>query len=130
MAKEVIHLGPLGAGNAAKLVKNLITASERLIVHEALLIGESAGLPYVRALEMLQATMAGRNGVVQRWQSVFDPSGAKVTPKAGTNLFDKDVPLAAELGRQANLDLPVTFALERSGTALVQAERAAAEPGI
>lgn len=129
MASEVLYLGPLGAGNAAKLVKNLITASERLIIHEALRIGESAGLPYVRALEMLHTTMAGRNSVVQRWQSVFDPSGVSATPKAGNNLFDKDVPLAAELGRSAGLDLPITFALERSGRDLVQAQRAVAEPG-
>jgi 3-hydroxyisobutyrate dehydrogenase len=129
IGKEVLHLGPLGAGNAAKLVKNLITASERLVIHEALLIGESAGLPYVRALEMLRSTLPGRVSVIERWESVFDPSGASATPKGGTNLFDKDVPLAAELGRSGGLDLPITFALERSGMALTRAERAAGEPG-
>jgi 3-hydroxyisobutyrate dehydrogenase len=126
IGKEVLHLGPLGAGNAAKLVKNLVTASERLIIHEALLIGESAGLPYVRMLEMLHRTLPERTPVIERWESVFDPSGASATPDAGTNLFDKDLPLAAELGRSQGLDLPITFALERSGRALVGARGRAA----
>ncbi|MEE9145239.1 MAG: NAD(P)-binding domain-containing protein, partial [Candidatus Binatia bacterium] len=32
MAKEVMHMGALGTGNVAKLIKNLVTGSEALIV--------------------------------------------------------------------------------------------------
>lgn len=123
IGKGVIHLGPLGTGNVGKLVKNLVTASERLVIHEALLIGESMGLGYVQALEMLQATSPGRATVIDRWDLVFKPDGSDVTPHSGTNLFDKDLPLAAELGRHGGLDLPITFALERAGRALVERER-------
>ncbi|MBI2210779.1 MAG: NAD(P)-dependent oxidoreductase [Deltaproteobacteria bacterium] len=45
MAKEAIHMGPLGTGNVAKLIKNLVTASETLIVHEAIRIGQAGGIP-------------------------------------------------------------------------------------
>ena len=122
MSKEVLHLGPLGAGNAAKVVKNLVIASERLVVREALLVGESTGLPYLRALEMLRATSIGSGApLVAHWQSAFDAAGTSPKLKATRNLFQKDVPLAAELGRSHGLDLPITFELERAGLAVSQA---------
>ena len=126
MAKDVLHLGPLGAGNVAKMVKNLVIASERLIVREALLLGEAAGLHYLQALEMLRATSFGSGApLAENWESAFDPAGAGPTLKPTSNLFQKDVPLAAELGRSHGLDLPVIFELERAGLAAA----AAAQPG-
>jgi 3-hydroxyisobutyrate dehydrogenase-like beta-hydroxyacid dehydrogenase len=121
MGREVIHMGPLGAGNAAKMVHNLLVGAERLILHEALLIGEAAGLPYVRVLEMLRDTTLTETPLLAEWETVFDPSGADPTPKAGSNVLGKDVPLAAELARSYRVDAPITFAMARSGLALVKA---------
>src|SRR5437588_568190 len=33
MGKQALHVGPLGAGNAAKLIKNLVTGAEALVIH-------------------------------------------------------------------------------------------------
>jgi len=121
MAKQVIHMGPLGTGNVAKLIKNLVTASETLIVHEAIRIGQAGGIPCSEALEMMRATRS--ESVLNRWQERFDLSGSSPKLRAGQNLYDKDVPLAAELGRQFGLDIPITEQLAAAGLRLIAAKR-------
>ncbi len=106
MGKEVLHMGPLGAGNVAKLMENLVMGAETLILHEAIQLGKAGGLSYPDSLKMLRQIYMGT--VLDRWEEVFDPSGNDVTPRTGRNLFGKDIPLAAELGRIYGLDLPVT----------------------
>ena len=118
MGRQVLHVGPLGAGNVAKLIKNMITGSETLIVHEAIRIGEAGGIPYRETLEMLRQLYA--DNIVNRWQNAFDPSGAGSTPRPGANIFQKDLPLAAELGRRYGLDLPITEQLEAAGRRLLE----------
>ncbi len=106
MGRQVLHMGPLGAGNVAKVIKNLVTGAETLVVHEAIQIGAAAGIPYPEALEMMRKVYSGT--ILNRWENRFDPSGANPKPRAGTNTFDKDIPLAGELARQYGLDLPIT----------------------
>ncbi len=117
MGKQVMHMGPLGAGNVAKLIKNLVTGSETLIVHEAIKIGEAGGIPYRDALEMMRQVYSGT--ILNRWKDRFDPSGADPTPRAGHNIFNKDIPLAGELGRQYGLDIPITEQLVAAGNRLL-----------
>lgn len=119
MAKDAIHMGPLGAGNVAKLIKNLVTAAEGLVVYEALRIGKTAGIDYRDALEMMQKTKS--ESVLNRWQERFDIHGADLVFRAGANLYDKDVPLAAEVGKSLNVDIPVTEQLAALGLRLTRA---------
>ncbi len=105
MGKKVIHMGGVGAGNTAKLIKNLTSGAETLLVHEALQLGEAEGLKFPQVLEMLQQVESQK--LLDRWPRVFDPSLPHPTPHIGTNIFDKDVPLAGELARQSGLDLPI-----------------------
>ncbi len=121
MAKEVIHMGPLGAGNVAKLIKNLVTGSEALIVHEAIRIGLAGGIPCMDALEMMRKTRS--ESVLNRWQERFDLSGTTPKFRAGQNVYEKDVPLAAEVGRQLGVDIPITEQLATSGLRLIGARR-------
>lgn len=121
MAKEVMHMGPLGAGNVAKLMRNLVTGSETLIVHEALCMGQAAGIQYQEALEMLRKTQS--TPLPERWQERFDASGSDPTPRVGQNIFEKDIPLAAQVGRQLGLDLPITEQLSATGQRLVKASK-------
>ncbi len=121
MAKDVMHMGPLGAGNVAKLIKNLVTASEGLIVYEAIRIGLAGGIPCAEALEMMRKTRS--EPVVERWQERFDLSGSTPVIRAGQNLYDKDIPLAAEVGRQFGLDIPITEQLAAAGLRLIASRR-------
>lgn len=118
MGKQMFHMGPLGAGNVAKLIKNLVTGSETLIIHEALRIGEAAGIPYREALEMMRQTH--HKSVLNRWQGTFDPTGATSTPRAGRNIFGKDLPLAAELARQYSVNVPISEQLVAAGQRLLK----------
>ncbi|NIO11931.1 MAG: NAD-binding protein [Deltaproteobacteria bacterium] len=118
MGKAVIHMGPLGAGNAAKLIKNLVTGSETLILHEAIKIGEACGIKYCDALKMMKQVSSPDN-LIDHWEERFDPSGADSTPKVGVNLYDKDLPLAGQVGREYGVDIPITEQLVAAGLRLM-----------
>jgi 3-hydroxyisobutyrate dehydrogenase len=105
MAKQVIHMGEVGTGNTAKLVKNLTSGAETLIMHEALRLGEAAGLRFPRVIEMLEQLNEVRSS--DRWRHTFDTSMPAPAPRVGRNVFQKDVPLAGDLARRSGVDLPI-----------------------
>ena len=123
MGKQVVHMGPLGTGAVAKLIKNMVSGSETLIVHEAIKIGLAGGIPYPQALEMMR--QIGHDSVLNRWQKTFDPSGKNPLPKSGRNVMNKDIPLAAELAHLYGLDVPITQELAKSAARVVQANKSA-----
>lgn len=53
LGREVVHLGPVGAGTAMKLAGNSIGAGTTALVAEALALGTSAGLDGTRMLEVM-----------------------------------------------------------------------------
>jgi 3-hydroxyisobutyrate dehydrogenase-like beta-hydroxyacid dehydrogenase len=116
MAKDAVHMGPLGCGNVTKLFKNMVTASEALIVYEALQIGKAGGIDYKAALDLLQKTKSQH--ILDRWDMRFDLSGGELKFNAGMNLYDKDLPLAAEVGKALGADIPVTEQLAKLGVRL------------
>ncbi len=122
MGKQVFHMGPIGTGAVAKLIKNMVSGSETLIVHEAIKIGLAGGIPYPQALEMMR--QIGHDSVLNRWQKTFDPSGKSPLPKSGRNVMNKDIPLAAELARLYGLDVPITQELAKSAARVVKANKA------
>ncbi len=113
MAKDAVHMGPLGCGNVTKLFKNMVTAAEALIVYEALQIGKAGGIDYKAALGLLQKTKSQH--ILDRWDMRFDLSGGDLKFTAGINLYDKDLPLAAEVGKALGADIPVTEQLAKLG---------------
>ncbi len=116
MAKDAVHMGPLGCGNITKLFKNMVTASEALIVYEALQIAKAGGIGYRAALDVMQKTKSAH--VLDRWESRFQLSGADMRFNPGTNLYDKDLPLAAEVGKGLGAEIPVVEALAALGKKL------------
>jgi 3-hydroxyisobutyrate dehydrogenase-like beta-hydroxyacid dehydrogenase len=116
MAKDAVHMGPLGCGNVTKLFKNMVTASEALVVYEALQIAKAAGIDYRAAIEVMQKTKSAN--ILERWETRFDFSGGEIKFNPGTNLYDKDLPLAAEVGKTIGADIPVVDALARLGIKL------------
>jgi len=116
MAKEAVHMGPLGCGNVTKLFKNMVTASEALVVYEALQIAKAGGVSYQAALDVMQKTKSQH--ILDRWDSRYDFSSGELKFISGTNLYDKDLPLAAEVGRTLGADIPVVEALARLGIKL------------
>ena len=119
MGKQVFHMGPIGTGAVAKLIKNMVSGSETLIVHEAIKIAVAGGISYPEALEMMRRI--GHDSVLNRWQKTFDPSGKNPLPKSGRNVMNKDIPLAAELARLYGLDVPITQELAKAAARVVKA---------
>ena len=116
MAKDAVHMGPLGCGNVTKLFKNMVTASEALIVYEALQIAKAGGVGYKAALDLMQKTKSQH--ILDRWDTRYDFSSGELKFNPGTNLYDKDLPLAAEVGKSLGADIPVVEALNRLGVKL------------
>ena len=116
MAKDAVHMGPLGCGNVTKLFKNMVTASEALVVYEALQIAKAGGVSYKAALDVMQKTKSQH--ILDRWDTRYDFSGGELKFLSGTNLYDKDLPLAAEVGRTLGADIPVVEALAKLGIKL------------
>jgi 3-hydroxyisobutyrate dehydrogenase-like beta-hydroxyacid dehydrogenase len=104
----------------AKLIKNLVTGSEALVVYEAIQIGLAGGIPCDKALEMMRKTRS--ESVLNRWQERFDVSGRSPKMRVGQNIYDKDIPLAAQVARQLGLDVPITQQLAAEGQRLVAAK--------
>lgn len=116
MAKDAVHMGPLGCGNVTKLYKNMVTASEALIVWEALQIAKAGGIKAKAALDLMQKTRSAH--VLDRWQGRYELDGNEVKFNPGTNLYDKDLPLAAVVGKELGAEIPVVEALAALGIKL------------
>jgi 2-hydroxy-3-oxopropionate reductase len=116
MGKDAVYMGPLGSGNVTKLIKNLVTASEALIIYEAIQIGKAAGIDYRAALELMKKTQS--EPFLNRWENRFDLSGPELKFNSGANLYDKDLPLAADVGKALGADIPVTEELAELGIRL------------
>lgn len=123
MGKAVYHMGPLGTGNVAKLVKNLTTGAEALIVEEAVRIGQAGGIAPREALELFRQVYSG--SMLDRWESTFifeDETNPRVRGRG--NLYEKDIPLAVALAHELGVMVPVSEQLRAAG------ERALAAEGI
>jgi 3-hydroxyisobutyrate dehydrogenase-like beta-hydroxyacid dehydrogenase len=116
MAKDAVYMGPLGSGNVTKLFKNMVTASEALVVYEALQIAKAGGIDYKAALDLMQKTRSPN--ILERWETRYDLSGGELKFNTGTNLYDKDLPLAAEVGKSLGAEIPVVEALAKLGIKL------------
>jgi len=111
MAARLVHVGPSGAGNVAKLVNNLLVAAHLVAAGEAMRLAEAAGLPAEEALKVVNAA-TGRSVVTElmmpRWVM---PGSFDSGFSAG--LMRKDIHLAKELMAEMALDLPLSQAVER-----------------
>jgi len=116
MAKDAVHMGPLGCGNVTKLFKNMVTASEALVVYEALQIAKAGGVSYKAALDVMQKTKSQH--ILDRWDTRYEFSSGELKFISGTNLYDKDLPMAAEVGKTLGAEIPVVEALAKLGIKL------------
>ncbi len=94
----------------------MVTASEALVVYEALQIAKAGGIGYKAALDLMKKTKSAN--ILDRWETRFQLSGNEMTFNPGTNLYDKDLPLAAEVGKTLGAEIPVVEALAALGIKL------------
>lgn len=106
LAAKILHVGPSGAGNVAKLVNNMLVAAHMITTSEGLKLAAAAGIEPEAALRVLNAA-SGKSFLSEvhfpTWilSDRFD-SGFSM------GLMRKDVRLARELADRTGADLPLT----------------------
>ncbi|MDR6891000.1 MULTISPECIES: NAD(P)-dependent oxidoreductase [Variovorax] len=105
------HVGPTGAGNAVKLVNNLMAAAHLLVASEAIELARNSGIEAESLLEVINAS-TGRSFITERvypeWilKDRFDLGFA-------VKLMRKDVRLAACGIERLDMTLPLLSAVTR-----------------
>ena len=118
LGESVHHFGPLGAGNVAKLGTALINAGERVLLAEVLNLVEAGGLDLRQFLEMERQT--GTTAPVLRWEKIYNIENGHARHRPSTNLFNKDIVLAAKLTETYALDAPLTQGTARTAAQWVK----------
>jgi 3-hydroxyisobutyrate dehydrogenase len=118
MGHTVTHLGPVGAGQAAKAVNQVILAGAYLGVAEGLVLAIKAGLDPSDVVEALSG------GAAQSWV-LANRSGRMIAGEYPlgfkTSLHRKDLRIGLDLAREAGVALPVAALCEQLETGLIVA---------
>jgi 3-hydroxyisobutyrate dehydrogenase len=123
IGRKVWHFGPLGSGNAAKLVKNLSNVMERVMWMETLTVAKAAGIDPLQYAEMLKSVVRG--SAISDWQKIIEIDNGDIRPtRADGNIFRKDVSHAIKLMHELGLKLPLA-----EGTGAASARFAAGSKG-
>jgi 3-hydroxyisobutyrate dehydrogenase len=106
MGKTVTHIGPLGSGQAAKAVNQVMIAGAYLGVAEGIVLGLKAGLDPARLVEALSG------GAAQSWV-LANRSGRMIEDRYPLGfklaLHRKDLGIALEMAGQTGSMLPVAM---------------------
>lgn len=106
ISRVCLHVGPLGAGNLAKLANNLLAASQILVASEVLTAMEALGLEPQTLLSVINAS-TGRSFITERVYPHWILDGRRDLGFT-MGLMRKDVKLAQEQLMRTNQALPVT----------------------
>jgi 3-hydroxyisobutyrate dehydrogenase-like beta-hydroxyacid dehydrogenase len=105
MGGKISHLGEVGSGARMKLINNLILGANMAVLSEGLALGEAAGIPVEKQLEVILAGGAA-SGVAQRRSGNLISGSYEPQFKLSHEL--KDLYYALELGRDLEDPLPIT----------------------
>jgi 3-hydroxyisobutyrate dehydrogenase-like beta-hydroxyacid dehydrogenase len=103
--ERIWYLGPVGAGQAAKLMVNVVLGGVMAAVAEGYVLGRVLGLQAGDALDVLKGASVGGQTVERKRQRM--ESGDYGEAGFRLNLMHKDLRLAVEAARAARAGLPV-----------------------
>lgn len=98
------HLGPVGSGQAAKAVNQLMVAGINQAVSEALAFGEALELPMARLVDLLGAGAAANWFLAQRGQTMLR---GEFAPGFKIVLHQKDLELCKAMAAARGAQLPI-----------------------
>jgi 3-hydroxyisobutyrate dehydrogenase-like beta-hydroxyacid dehydrogenase/alkylhydroperoxidase/carboxymuconolactone decarboxylase family protein YurZ len=107
-ARKVVHCGPLGAGMATKIARNVITYGSWRTVAEASALAEAAGVDPAKLLEVIDAADPEGNTLLQLLR-LRNEQGAlpEVVARQIEPLMTKDLAAAHELAATLGVDAPL-----------------------
>ncbi|WP_369228631.1 NAD(P)-dependent oxidoreductase (plasmid) [Streptomyces sp. R39] len=115
-AKRVVHCGPLGAGMATKIARNVITYGTWRAVHEASTLAEAAGVDPAKLLTVIDA--ADPEGATllswQRMRLAGKPETRAMVPQV-ERLLDKDLAAAQDLAGRVGVAVPLVDVARKHG---------------
>jgi 3-hydroxyisobutyrate dehydrogenase-like beta-hydroxyacid dehydrogenase len=115
---RITHLGPVGAGQEAKAVNQVLVAGSYAAVAEAMALGSRLGLPMERVVEALKAGAAGSWALEHRAQQMLEhrfPLGFRLA------LHRKDLAIALQAAEAVQLTLPITAGVAALEDSLIAA---------
>lgn len=123
MAKNVFHLGGVGAGQACKIVNNLAMFGNAMVARECLALGVKAGLDAQTLLAAMRVSTGNSRslGALQR-QLLRPPPQPASRPAGEQDLGKKDRELALELAEAVGAEVPVARFLVQLAEAAEAAE--------
>lgn len=105
MGKHLFHCGPLGSGQAVKLVNQMIGGGIMTLIAEGLTLARKAGVDLEQMVDVLSVSSAN--------SSLLEARGKKFlladyfTPGFMTELMRKDMALAVSLAQELKVPVPV-----------------------
>jgi 3-hydroxyisobutyrate dehydrogenase-like beta-hydroxyacid dehydrogenase len=109
LARELHHVGPLGAGYIVKLVNNVMSMGNMVVAAEAMVLGVRAGLDPERLFEILKNSGGRSHHFLKRMPNVL---AGDFRPNFSIALSRKDVSLALALAARLAAIPPVAVAPE------------------
>lgn len=109
--RQIIHVGPVGSGHAAKALNNLLAANGLMAAGEALLVGRKFGIDPATLLSVINAG-SGRNQATETKYENFVLSRSFASGFSA-QLMRKDIGIALDLARQLDASTVLGDALGR-----------------
>jgi len=116
LGKTITHVGPVGSGQVAKAVNQVIIAGTYAAVAEGMTLAMAAGIDVDAALTALGGGAAGSWVLANRARNMIDdeyPLGFR------TRLHRKDLGIALNAARELGVSMPVSAYVEQLETSLV-----------
>jgi len=103
MGEKIIHMGPVGHGQAVKVIGNVISSSNAIILAQSLIAGAAAGIDLEKAIDVLSVSSGA--------STMLDLKARPMLEHDWTTLFKlehmlKDVRLALEQAHESKVPYP------------------------
>lgn len=115
MGASVTHVGPIGAGNIAKLANQAIVAVNIAVLGEAAVLARSAGVDPGAVVDAIRGGLAGSKVMEQKAPKML---AGEFAPGFRIDLHIKDLENALDTGHGSGASLPLTAAVREMMTAI------------
>ena len=117
MGRNIVHVGPSGAGQIAKACNQLVVAATIEAVAEALVLAERAGVDAAKVREALLGGFAGSKILEVHGQRMLDRA---FDPGFRARLHRKDARIVLDTAREVDAPVPAFEVVARQLDALVE----------
>ena len=105
IARNIVHIGPTGSGQACKAVNQLLCAGINQAVTESLAFGAALGLDMNKVIDVISGGAAGNWFLAHRGKTML---AGTYTPGFKVNLHHKDLSIVRDmLARLSGIEIPL-----------------------